>query len=736
MKSVCIVGAGPAGLVAAKAFLDASPGQFLVMILEKSDRIGGIWSFADEEVPGNAYLGRWTPTNLSRFSVGFADLAWTFLDKEKGAEELAMFPAACNVQAYLDQYKDKYLPGCIFLYGCTVTWTKRVMNRGNVEWQVSYKEAATGEQVVDAFDYVINAAGFFSSPKPLQPALPIDSTVKAVHTSAFRTLDNLFHRPEGEIKGKKILLFGGGNSAGETAANIAFQLSDARHKPAGYDFKYEDVKIYHVTPRPFYAIPPFVPDNAQACTFVPLDLKFYDLSKRPPGPITSASGRLPPQVKELLHGAIQGMIGDQADLGAAALTSTPGDSRGAAYVALSETYPEYVRSGDIVPIAGRVEAFAQDPTGALRATIRNNEHEPIELDDIAAVVYATGYTPSSALQWLPKDVLKALSYDATSARLPLILQQYQTYNPAVPDLAFIGFYEGPYWGVMEMQARLIVERWTTGKTIPERPYESVDQLRGLRKSMKKGAKDVPQYWFGDYLGYVEEIARGLGLRRNDFPFKDERDGVVTPARYLTPTSSIIEADATMTDLEATLQACKQGRYRARAVFRALQGVWNVTRRTTTRDANQPEFQAAGAAVFCPREPTHSNAEEHTDGEYLYREMNTTQKCWLPADNDEAIRSGNFAHVVRYTEATDTISIWFTNNEHVTDVRSHRHDLRFSESNEDGVCVAYSDYMVEDSGEMIYYEYRFEFKAVSLVAWELNSHEINGLRCSMVSRFER
>ena len=71
-KSVCIVGAGPAGLVAAKTFLRT--GRCDVTIYEKADRLGGIWAL-DESSVGN-YLSPHTPTNLSKFTVGFSDLSW------------------------------------------------------------------------------------------------------------------------------------------------------------------------------------------------------------------------------------------------------------------------------------------------------------------------------------------------------------------------------------------------------------------------------------------------------------------------------------------------------------------------------------------------------------------------------------------------------------------------------------------------------------------------------------
>lgn len=63
--------------------------------------------------------------------------------------------------------------------------------------------------------------------------------------------------------------------------------------------------------------------------------------------------------------------------------------------------------------------------------------------DIGAVVFAIGFSPHKAIEFLPQDVKQQLQYDASSLRLPVILSGWQTMNRSVPDLAFIGFYEGP-----------------------------------------------------------------------------------------------------------------------------------------------------------------------------------------------------------------------------------------------------------------------------------------------------
>lgn len=56
-----------------------------------------------------------------------------------------------------------------------------------------------------------------------------------------------------------------------------------------------------------------------------------------------------------------------------------------------------------------------------------------------------------------------------------------------------------------MQARLTAERWLQGNIAPKKPYESEEELEKLRKHMHDEELDVPQFWFSDYLGYMELV---------------------------------------------------------------------------------------------------------------------------------------------------------------------------------------------------------------------------------------
>ena len=724
MKTACIVGAGPSGLAGAKVLLS---NNFNVIVYEKTDRLGGIWS---GEYP---FLSPETPTNLSRFTVGFSDLDWNSIDLAPRREDAPstngnapkrapMFPMAWQVNRYLETYRQRYIPDDVVRYNHEVIKAARISDRGKVRWRISTRNRESQEQTTE-FDYLLLGSGFFSKPRPLShslPGAPSDLPIRVIHSSQFRKLEDLFGKPEDAVS-KNILIVGGGNSAGEAAAAVAQQLSNAQYSPESTSQKpYQDCKIVHVTSRPLYALPPYNPSDQSSTTFMPLDLKLYDLSKRPAGPITGNAGRVSKVVKDMIHNSLQGMLGgNQSDLGAPALEIPADEPRSTVYVALSESYPEFVRSGLVQVESGRVNALQSTADGTVTAKV-TTPHGESHITDIAAVIHANGYSPASAIDFLEDDVKQQIHHDPSSFRLPLILEDWQTTSGAIPELALLGFYEGPYWPMIEMQARITAARWLSdSSSFGARQYEESSKLLELRKAMQERGLDVPQYWFGDYAGYLEEIAAYLKLQRNDGGF-GEREGCVSPARYLSSDSDKEQANAIMKDLHETWIACThESRYVARAIFRALQGHWNIKRTIESSLPSFPSGTLTGEASFHPRRPTQDKSGQSFDLEYLYIESGT-----LVLSNGASM-SARRRYVYRYSEERDEVSVWFVTPDSELEVDYLFHNLSFvspAEARKEKACVARADHLcVED---MYWTEYRMPMKGISLHEFQ-TSHTVKG-----------
>ena len=730
MKTVCIVGAGPGGLTAAKTLLQT--GQFQVTVYEKNERVGGIWALDRNSV--GTFLSGFTPTNLSRFTVSFSDLDWNSIDLSESASGSGqngyhtkrpppMFPKAWMANRYLEEYRRRYVPDSSLRLGRTVTRAHRLGST----WQVTTEDGRSGVDTQN-FDYLILASGFFSRPRLLQhnvPSFQDVESVKIIHSSAFRRLDDILP-PSMDRRGKKILMLGGGNSSGETAAAVAMQLSNARWSPdSALHTAYRDFTVVHVTPRPFYPIPPFNEYAEASRSYVPLDLKLYDLARRPKG-MPAYGGLASEVVRDTVHGMMQTMVGgDQSDI-SDALVAPKYDNRGAPYVALTEGYSEFVRSGLINAVRGRVTNVKDDGKGTATATVQNGD-ETFELDGVAAVIYATGYTPCPAIDILDDDTKAALRYDPTSMRLPLILEQWQTMNRKVPSLSLIGFYEGPYWPMMEMQARLTANRWLTGELAPFlNDFEKPDVLLLLRKAFDQRSVDATQFWFGDYTGYLLDIAKHLQLTHNDNGFA-EREGCISPARFQADGMDITQANQVMRDLHETWNSCLvHGRYVPRAVFRALQGSWTIDRQIQSAISTLPSGTLQGTASFHPRTPTVDKSGKVFDFEYLYVEAGD----FTTSAGHKMTASRRY--VYRYCEDDDELSVWFVKPDNILIVDYHFHTLSFllpEEARHAGASIAKANHLcVEDNYET---EYRIPMQGVSLRSFEV-IHKVKGPHKDYVS----
>lgn len=729
MKRVCVVGAGPAGLVAAKTLLQQ--GSFSVTVYEKGQGSGGLWAVDEnsQHASQHNFIGAHTPTNLSKYTVSFSDLSWDSVDlgvkgEDGGTHEkrqTPMFPKAWMVGKYLEMYRRKFLPENIIRFQRDVREAKRYNDgEGSPKWHVTTSDGL-GHQQTEIFDYLVTASGFFS--KPRAPLLDNkedrpDWATPTIHSSHYRHLSD-FQPKTSPCTLSNIVVIGGGNSAGEAAATVASQISSKRWSPgvANPDH-YADCKIYHVMDHPMYALTPYSAADETATTYMPLDLKLYDLSRRPAGPIVANAGRIPDLVKNNLHGAIQGILGsNQSDLGSNVLVSEAGPGRKAPFVALSESYSEYVRDGLIVPVAGRATTLENTGYRSSKITVTDGGRSKT-IEDVNAVVECTGYKPATALSYLPEDVKSALHFDVSSNRLPLMIEKWQTMSSQVPDLSFIGFYEGPYWGIMEQQARLTADRWSnlTSEHQPERPFESQESLHSLRLAMVSGGQDIPQYWFGDYLGYMEEIARSLKLRRNDGAF-DVRTGCVVAARYLAPGDHVSEADKTMQDLHETWQACQRGRYVPRAVIRALHGRWKLNRTINSANASYPTGRFVGEASFHPRSPTAKGFGL----EYLYIESGE----FTPENSSFPPMTASRRYVYRYSEETDQLSVWFVKPDKDLEVDYLFHNLVFGppeEARTTACVIARADHLC---GKDIYWtEYRLPMQGIALKPFEIK-HTVKG-----------
>ncbi len=192
---VAIVGAGPAGLVAARYLLAHG---FEPVLFEQRNSLGGQWN------TGGAHSGIWPAmvTNTSWITTQFSDLSWP--------AGTAMFPHNREVAAYLRRYSDRFDITRRIRLGKRV---ERIETGGAGAWRVSSTSQNNGSARTETFPYVIVASGRYCAPKTAEiPGLESFSG-EIAHTFAYRG-------PEA-YRGQRVLVAGCSISAVEIAPELA-----------------------------------------------------------------------------------------------------------------------------------------------------------------------------------------------------------------------------------------------------------------------------------------------------------------------------------------------------------------------------------------------------------------------------------------------------------------------------------------------------------------------------------
>jgi cation diffusion facilitator CzcD-associated flavoprotein CzcO len=192
-KNVCIVGAGVAGLVAAKTF--AARGH-KVTILERSDDLGGVWE------PARSYpeVQTQSPKDLYRYT-----------DKPM-PDSYPEWPKGPQVHAYLTDYAREHglLPHMRF-NATVVGMTRRDSNAPG--WTLEIRNA-DGGVTHEEFDFVAVCTGQFNEPQTVS-----HPGADAFQAAGGRILHSAQHTDAAIVKGKKVVVLGGSKSATDIAVH-------------------------------------------------------------------------------------------------------------------------------------------------------------------------------------------------------------------------------------------------------------------------------------------------------------------------------------------------------------------------------------------------------------------------------------------------------------------------------------------------------------------------------------
>ena len=195
-KRICVVGAGPAGLVMAKSLLEEGHEP---VVYEAADTFGGVWNLREHKGSG-VYKS-------TRFQNS-ADTSF-FSDFPPNAEE-GLFPGAKQVRDYLEAYAEKFDLKRRIHYGSKVL----AVSEAGGQWRVEVRQG--GEHRVDHFDGVALCHGRYH-----HPAFP---AVEGLRDFRGQVLHSGQYYDNRIFEGKRVLVVGNGVSGmdiAEEASHVA-----------------------------------------------------------------------------------------------------------------------------------------------------------------------------------------------------------------------------------------------------------------------------------------------------------------------------------------------------------------------------------------------------------------------------------------------------------------------------------------------------------------------------------
>ncbi|QUC19356.1 uncharacterized protein UV8b_03597 [Ustilaginoidea virens] len=720
-KSVCIVGAGPSGLVAAKTLLhDALPGEYKVSVFDVRDGIGGLWPTSRADT--SRQIHPLMVANQSKHTMHFSDQAW-----EPDAPQM---PLAWQVGRYLERYMDRYLTSHprFGLHLRTKVVRAQPRKPEGAGWDVCLE--FDGKSETRHFHLVVVASGYFG--KPFVPdGVSLSSSpciTPVIHSSQYRDLKSLLGNSL-SARGK-ILVVGGQMSGVEIAGTIATHLSSAAHSPQEYAVAgIDQCSVHHLVQRPIWVFPSYTTaePKAPAAPFLPLDFSSYNRTNRSL-PLVNTQGHVDEKTAQAVHAIFQASLGTDQSVFSPGLCVDDAAKKEPPYLAVSDWYCDFVRCGLISVSRGKLHSVHGD-----LAKLTDGS----ELKDIVAVVVATGFDPSPCLSYLPMSTLKALNHSAEHREQPLALAFHGTHHPDVQGLGFVGFYRSPYWGVMQMQARFLAKYWSSSG-LSEALKQKLKTDNSVQKTLDlRGDPRLSQFPMGDYPFLMQEFSEALSIPRADpslsgvpnLPHNHLPLDMLTPSRYPSAYGDEDSEKLLQDTVRVAIDGLTGVRFVPRAVFRSLLGTWKLERDVTSRLATHPNGHFSGTAKFllraktpdgcqCAKQGPELGALDDTGLEYLYIEDGE-----FKTDQGFGFRASR-RYIWRYDEESEKLSVWFAKPDDLARADYLFHEIEFQHRNEGGEqgWAAKAGHLCIDD----YYDvgYNFAFEAVNLKEWTID-YTVNG-----------
>ncbi|XP_075973947.1 flavin-containing monooxygenase 1 isoform X2 [Anticarsia gemmatalis] len=215
MARVCVIGAGAAGLCAARHLL-VEPCVAVVDLLEQAGQLGGTWVYTenvgydDFGLPIHTSMYKSLRTNLPKEIMGFPDFPIPESDKS--------YLPAKDMLAFLQDYADKHGVTDIIKFNSHVQLVIPKQGPNGELWDVTFKNLKNGVSETREYDYVFVCNGHYNT--PFIPSIP---GLKEFEGDVMHSHD--YRVPE-IFTGKRVLVIG----AGPSGMDIALEITSVTQK--------------------------------------------------------------------------------------------------------------------------------------------------------------------------------------------------------------------------------------------------------------------------------------------------------------------------------------------------------------------------------------------------------------------------------------------------------------------------------------------------------------------------
>lgn len=194
-RRVCVIGAGPSGIAAAKNCLEFG---LEVVLFEKNDKVGGNWVF-------NAATGH---SSVYENTHIISSKVWSEYEDFPMPAEYPEYLHHSQLQAYFESYARHFGVYGQIRFRHTV---RQVTRAEDGRWRVEYADDQ-GVERTEQFEYLMVANGHHWDPR--YPTYPGAFSGRFMHSHDFKGVTD-------DWRGKNVLVIGAGNSGCDVAVETA-----------------------------------------------------------------------------------------------------------------------------------------------------------------------------------------------------------------------------------------------------------------------------------------------------------------------------------------------------------------------------------------------------------------------------------------------------------------------------------------------------------------------------------